>query len=93
MGRMLGFSADAAARFSFLLAIPVITAAGSYGLYRMFQHSAAVDWGQFGLAVAASAAAGWACIAAFLALLRRIGLVPFIIYRLILGIALLALAL
>ena len=92
MGRMLGFSADAAARFSFLLAIPVITAAGGYGLYRMFQHSAAVDWGQFGLAVAASAVAGWACIAAFLALLRRIGLVPFIIYRLVLGIALLVLA-
>lgn len=89
MGRMLGYNADAAARFSFLLAIPVIAAAGGYGLSRMVRHSAAVDWGQFGLAVAASAVAGWVCIAAFLALLRHIGLVPFIIYRLALGAVLL----
>jgi undecaprenyl-diphosphatase len=92
MGRMLGFGAEAAARFSFLLAIPVIAAAGSYGLSRMFRNEAAIDWTQFGLAVAASALAGWLCIAVFLALLKRIGLLPFIIYRLILGVVLLVLA-
>ena len=91
MGRMLGFGAEAAARFSFLLAIPVIAAAGSYGLMQMFRDQAAIDWTQFGLAVAVSAVAGWVCIAVFLALLKRIGLVPFIIYRLILGVALLIL--
>jgi undecaprenyl-diphosphatase len=85
MGRMLGFNAGAAARFSFLLAIPVIAGAGAYGLWRMFAHTAAIDWGQFGLAVAASAVAGWVCIAAFLALLGRIGLLPFVLYRLALG--------
>ncbi len=35
MGRMLGFNADTAARFSFLLSIPVIAAAGGYGVLRM----------------------------------------------------------
>ena len=46
-----------------------------------------IDWPQFLLALAFSAAAGWVCIAAFLALLRRVGLVPFVIYRLVLGLA------
>jgi len=37
------------------------------------------------LAVAFAAVAGWLCIAAFLALLKRVGLLPFILYRLALG--------
>jgi len=93
MGRMLGFSADAAARFSFLLAIPVIAAAGAYGVLRMMQDETPLDWTQFSLAVAFSAVAGWICIAAFLALLKRFGLLPFVIYRLLLGVVLLLLVL
>ena len=89
MARMLGFNADAAARFSFLLSIPIIAAAGGYGMLRMFLNDASIDWFEFTLAVAFSAAAGWICIAAFLALLQRVGLVPFVIYRLMLGIFLL----
>jgi undecaprenyl-diphosphatase len=89
MGRMLGFSADSAARFSFLLSIPIIAAAGAYGVLRMLLHDADIDWLQFGLAVVLSALAGWLCIAAFLALLQRVGLVPFVLYRLALGVALL----
>jgi undecaprenyl-diphosphatase len=92
MGRMLGFSASAAARFSFLLSIPVIAAAGAYGLLRMLLDEAPLDWIQFAMAVVFSAVAGWVCISAFLALLKRFGLVPFVIYRLILGAALLILA-
>jgi undecaprenyl-diphosphatase len=91
VGRMLGFSAEAAARFSFLLAIPVIAAAGGFGVTRMVRQQAAIDWTEFMLAVAAAAVAGWVCIAVFLSLLRRVGLLPFIIYRLALGLALLAL--
>ncbi|MFT5139040.1 MAG: undecaprenyl-diphosphatase [Lysobacterales bacterium] len=91
MGRMLGFSPDAAARFSFLLAIPILSAAGGYGMLRVWTNDTALDWNQFFLAVALSAVAGWVCIAAFLALLKRYGLFPFVIYRLILGIVLLIL--
>ena len=85
MGRMLGFDADTAARFSFLLSIPIIAAAGGYGVLRMFMHDTQIDWSQFGLAVVLSALAGWLCISAFLALLKRVGLLPFVIYRLLLG--------
>lgn len=89
MGRMLGFNADTAARFSFLLSIPIIAAAGAYGVLRMLMHDTSIDWFQFGLAITLSAFAGWLCIAAFLALLQRVGLLPFVIYRLALGMALL----
>ena len=89
MGRMLGFDADTAARFSFLLSIPVIAAAGAYGVLRMLMNDAPIDWFQFSLAILLSALAGWLCIAAFLALLQRVGLVPFVVYRLALGVALL----
>ena len=84
-GLFLGMTRDAAARFSFLLSMPIIAAAGGYGMLKVATGDAAINWGQFGLAVAVAAIAGWICIAAFLALLKRVGLVPFVIYRLILG--------
>lgn len=87
-GRFLGFSPDSAARFSFLLSIPVVAAAGGYGMLSVATGDAPIDWSQFGLAVLLAALAGWACIAAFLALLKRVGLMPFVIYRLLLGVAL-----
>ena len=87
--RFLGLTPDAAARFSFLLAIPIIGAAGSFGALRVIKGDANIDWLQFVLAMAISAVAGWVCIAAFLALLKRVGLMPFVIYRLVLGLVLL----
>ena len=39
------------------------------------------------LATLFAAGAGWVCIAAFLALLKRVGLMPFVVYRLLLGLA------
>ena len=91
-GRMLGFSADGAARFSFLLSIPIIAVAGAYGVLRMVLNDTSIDWFQFGLAIVLSALAGWLCIAAFLVLLQRVGLLPFVIYRLALGVVLLWIA-
>ena len=92
VGRMLGFNADGAARFSFLLSIPIIAAAGGYGLLRMIMGDASINWFQFALAIVLSALAGWLCIAAFLALLQRVGLLPFVLYRLALGLVLLWIA-
>ena len=92
-GRFLGFSPDASARFSFLLAIPIIGAAGAYGALRVATGDAPINWAQFGMAVAFAAVAGWVCIAVFLALLKRVGLMPFVIYRLLLGLFLLWLVL
>ena len=88
-GRFLGFGPEAAARFSFLLAIPIIAAAGGYGALRVATGDAGIDWPSFLLALGFAAVAGWVCIAAFLALLQRVGLLPFVIYRLCLGVLLL----
>lgn len=84
--RFLGFTPDAAARFSFLLSIPVIAAAGAFSVMRIASGDSQIDWMQFGIAVLFSGLAGWVCIAAFLALLKRVGLLPFVIYRLLLGV-------
>jgi len=93
MGRLLGFTPEAAARFSFLLSIPVIAAAGVRGFWALAVDGQGVDWAPFVVAVLFAALAGWACIALFLAVLARVGLMPFILYRLALGLVLLGLSL
>lgn len=93
MGRILGFTPDAAARFSFLLSIPVIAAAGLRGGWELLSAGPGVAWLSFFVAVVFAALAGWFCIAAFLALLARVGLLPFILYRFALGLILLGIAL
>lgn len=93
MGRLLGFTPVAAARFSFLLSIPVIAAAGLRGGYELVVEGSVLPWQQFLVATLLAALAGWLCIAAFLALLARLGLLPFILYRLALGLVLLGISL
>ena len=88
-GRFLGLGVQDAARFSFLLSIPVIAAAGVYGALQVGSGLAQIDWFEFTLGASLAALTGWVCIAAFLALVKRVGLVPFVAYRLILGLVLL----
>lgn len=93
MGRMLGFTPEAAARFSFLLSIPVIAAAGIRGCWALAAQGSMLAWEQFLIAMLLAAFAGWLCIALFLAALRKLGLMPFILYRIGLGLVLLGIAL
>jgi len=88
-GRLLGLAPEAAARFSFLLAVPIIAAAGAFGIFRIASGDGGIDWRQFAIGLGLSFLAGWICIAAFLALLQKVGLLPFVAYRLALGFALL----
>lgn len=88
-GRFVGLGAEDAARFSFLLSIPVIAAAGGFGAWRVNQGGSNIDWLEFGLGAGIAAVTGYICIAAFLALVRRIGLLPFVVYRVLLGLVLL----
>ena len=44
-----------------------------------------IDWSLLGLAVLLSAVSAWTCIHLFLQLINRIGMMPFVIYRLALG--------
>ena len=81
----------AAARFSFLLSIPLIAAAGALHTLGLMQQGAQADWATIALGAVLAAVSAFACIHVFLTLLERIGMLPFIVYRLLLGGVLLAL--
>lgn len=80
----LGFDRYSAARFSFLMAIPIISLSGGYkALQLLFQ--ASVAWSAIALGAVVSGITAYLCIHAFLRLIDRIGMMPFVIYRLLLG--------
>ncbi len=85
----LGLTREAAARFSFLLSIPIIVAACSLMLLKLLSSGVAVHWGELGIGVIASGMSAYLCIHYFLAFINRIGMMPFVIYRLLLGFVLL----
>lgn len=90
-GLALGLTRSAAARFSFLLSIPIITAAGALKGFEASAMAADTSWTELGAGMLISALSAYACIHYFLKLLDRVGLVPFMIYRLLLGVVILAL--
>ncbi len=81
-GRALGLTRSGAARFSFLLAIPGITAAGCYEGLKLATSGAAVAWQPMAIGAVFSALSGLACIHLLIRFIERIGLLPFTIYRL-----------
>ena len=87
--RLLGYERAEAARFSFLLSIPAISAAGIWEGYGLFREGNAetIHWAL--LAAGFSAVAGFLAIAVLMAWLRRATFTPFVLYRLALGSALL----
>jgi undecaprenyl-diphosphatase len=88
-GLMLGLNRESAARFSFLLSIPVILGAGLLATVDLVQSPGPVLWLEMFLGAAFSFVCAYACIYLFLAWISRIGMLPFVIYRLVLGSALL----
>lgn len=90
-GLALGLTPRAAARFSFLLAVPVITLAGGAKGFELLAAPGPVDWVSLGIGALVAGVSAYACIGAFLALVARVGLWPFAVYRIALGAILLAL--
>jgi len=88
-GLALGLDRVAAARFSFLLAIPVIALAGGLQVIELATADAPVAWGKLAAATLLSAVSAWACIHLFLRWIARIGMLPFVLYRVALGVILL----
>ncbi len=87
---MLGFDRQTAARFSFLLSIPVILGAGSLKGLELYQEGKGTHWLQVGFGTLIAGLSALACIHLFLKWLDRVGMKPFVIYRLLLGVLLLA---
>ena len=89
----LGYPATAATRFSFLLSMPVILGA-SIMMLASAPHENLLSTGSMVLPpLIASAIFAYGTISLFMRLVERVGLMPFVIYRLILGALLLAWAL
>ncbi len=81
----LGFTRQDAARFSFVLAVPVILLATGYELVGLVAADAPVPWSDFGLAAVISGIVAYLSIEFFMRFVSYIGLLPFAIYRLLLA--------
>lgn len=84
----------AAARFSFLLAIPIILASGLLKTIEVLNSDSGLgvadDWLILVYAAGVAALVAFSCIHFFLRLIESIGFLPFVIYRIVLGVWLLA---
>lgn len=87
-GLLLGLSREAAARFSFLLSIPVIFLAGAWQVRQLVVQPEPVQWEAFGLGAILAGVSAYLCIHFFLTFIRRMGMQPFVIYRVLLGLLL-----
>ena len=88
-GLLVGLSREAAARFSFLMAVPIIALSGLKKGAELAGTAAPVDWTALATATLLAALSAYLCIKLFLRLIERVGMLPFVIYRLVLGCALL----
>ncbi len=88
---MLGFSRSEAARFSFLMAIPTILGAAGLKLMDLVTDLGDPDWAALALGTAGAAVSAYACISLLMRWVDQIGYLPFVIYRLILGVVLIGL--
>jgi undecaprenyl-diphosphatase len=88
-GRFLGYSRSAAAEYSFLLAVPAVLGSGFFEAYKSLDGG--VDWAPTIVATVIAFAVGLAVIAWLLRYLARGSFTPFVVYRVVLGLLLLAL--
>ncbi|MFO0702388.1 MAG: undecaprenyl-diphosphate phosphatase [Candidatus Andersenbacteria bacterium] len=91
-GKLHGLSREAAARFSFVLAGPII--AGAVGKTLLDLKNAppgTVEWGPLALGVVVAGVVGFAAIRWLLRFLKTHSLVPFAVYMIVLGAVLLTL--
>ena len=89
VARVLGFKRQDAARFSFLLSIPVILLASLYKGFEMLTSPLAVPWGELGVAAIISGVVAYLSIGFFMRVVSHIGLLPFAAYRIVLAAAIL----
>ena len=90
VARALGFTRPEAARYSMLMAIPAISAVSAYSILKLLEEG---DIGQItdaGIVAGLSFLSAYVSIFLFMRLLQRMSMTPFVIYRIVLGVGLLA---
>ncbi|MFF2569735.1 undecaprenyl-diphosphate phosphatase [Streptomyces sp. NPDC058084] len=86
-GLLMGYTREAAARYSFLLAIPAVLASGVFEL-KDATEGGHVSWGPTIFATIIAFGVGYAVIAWFMKFITTKSFMPFVIYRILLGILL-----
>ncbi|MEU0399995.1 undecaprenyl-diphosphate phosphatase [Streptomyces sp. NPDC006197] len=89
-GLFMGYTREAAARYSFLLAIPAVLASGVFEL-KDAGESGHISWGPTVFATIIAFAVGYAVIAWFMKFITTKSFMPFVVYRILLGILLIVL--
>ncbi|GAB2970594.1 undecaprenyl-diphosphate phosphatase [Frigoribacterium salinisoli] len=90
-GLALGYSRPAAARFSFLLAVPAVFGSGLYELLQSFSEPGPYSLVETFAATAVAFVVGFLVIAFFMNYISRRSFTPFVVYRVALGVVLLVL--
>ncbi len=85
VGLLLGLTRDAAARFSFLLAIPAVLLSGFYMLLFKREPMSGEQWAMTLVATGVAFAVGYAVIVWFMRLISTKGFGVFVVYRIVLG--------
>ncbi|MGW2473370.1 undecaprenyl-diphosphate phosphatase [Streptomyces sp. NPDC001665] len=85
-GLLMGYTREAAARYSFLLAIPAVLASGVFELKDAGEGH--VSWGPTIFATVIAFGVGYAVIAWFMKFISSKSFMPFVIYRIALGVLL-----
>ncbi|MFJ6916407.1 MULTISPECIES: undecaprenyl-diphosphate phosphatase [unclassified Streptomyces] len=89
-GLFMGYRREAAARYSFLLAIPAVLASGVFELKDAME-SDHVSWGPTLFATVIAFATGYAVIAWFMKFISTKSFMPFVWYRIALGVVVIVL--
>ncbi|MCM2454752.1 undecaprenyl-diphosphate phosphatase [Rhizobium sp. CG4] len=84
-GLLMGYTREAAARYSFLLAIPAVFGSGFYQLFKTMGEDTPVAAGPTALATLLAFLLGYAVIVVFLKLVSTKSYMPFVIYRIVVG--------
>lgn len=81
---LCGLQRDDAARFSFLMSIPIIVLSGGYKGLQLLDVGG-VNWTEMALGASVAAVSAYLCIHYFLKFINNIGMTVFVVYRLLLG--------
>lgn len=87
-GLLLGYTRAEAAEYSFLLALPAVFGSGLYKLTDIGKDGAPAQWGPTILATLVAFGVGYLVISWLMAYIKTKSFVPFVIYRLVLGVLL-----
>ncbi|MFL2001485.1 undecaprenyl-diphosphate phosphatase [Microbacterium sp. A1-JK] len=92
LGLALGYTRPAAAEYAFLLAVPAVFGSGFYELYQSFEAPGGpYGAGETAIATVVAFAVGLAVIAFLMQYIKKRSFLPFVVYRVVLGVVLIVL--